>query len=166
MKKTPVVIDQSERLFVGLNIRTSLSENKVKKLWQSFGPKRKEINHQITLDSYSIEIYEPGSEMINFTPNTKFEKWATVQVSEFEAVPEGLETLVIPKGKYAVFIYKGLHSEYPKFAQYIFSEWLPSSDYELDDRPHFEVMGNKYFGPMNPDSEEEIWIPIKDSIHL
>ena len=36
--------------------------------------------------------------------------------------------------------------------------WIAKSDYNLDDRPHFEVLGEKY---INADSEEEIWIPIK-----
>ena len=44
--------------------------------------------------------------------------------------------------------------------QYIFSEWIPQSDYSVDDRPHFEVLGAKYKNN-DPDSEEEIWIPIK-----
>jgi len=30
----------------------------------------------------------------------------------------------------------------------------------LDDRPHFEVLGDKYKNA-DPDSEEEIWIPIR-----
>jgi AraC family transcriptional regulator len=32
--------------------------------------------------------------------------------------------------------------------------------YFLDDRPHFEILGDKYKNG-DPDSEEEIWIPIK-----
>lgn len=38
--------------------------------------------------------------------------------------------------------------------------WLPASDYNLDNRPHFEVLGEKYKNN-DPTSEEEIWIPIK-----
>ena len=36
----------------------------------------------------------------------------------------------------------------------------PNSDYKPDDRPHFELLGAKYKND-DPDSEEEIWIPIK-----
>jgi AraC family transcriptional regulator len=35
-----------------------------------------------------------------------------------------------------------------------------SKEYELDDRPHFEILGDKYKNN-DPNSEEEIWIPIK-----
>ena len=44
--------------------------------------------------------------------------------------------------------------------QYILGTWLPNSDYSLDDRAHFEILGNKYKNNES-DSEEEIWIPIK-----
>lgn len=44
--------------------------------------------------------------------------------------------------------------------QYIFGTWLPASGYYLDNRPHFEILGHKYKNN-DPDSEEEIWIPVK-----
>jgi AraC family transcriptional regulator len=65
----------------------------------------------------------------------------------------------IPGGLYAVFDYKGSSTDSSIF-QYIFETWLPNSDYELDNRPHFEVLGDKYKNN-DPASEEEIWIPIK-----
>jgi AraC family transcriptional regulator len=43
--------------------------------------------------------------------------------------------------------------------QYIYSTWLPASGYALDNRPHFELLGEKY-KQGSPHSEEEIWIPI------
>jgi AraC family transcriptional regulator len=48
----------------------------------------------------------------------------------------------------------------PKTFQYIFGTWLPNSEYVLDNRPHFEILGEKYKND-DPTSEEEIWIPIK-----
>jgi AraC family transcriptional regulator len=38
--------------------------------------------------------------------------------------------------------------------------WLPSSDYVLDNRPHFEILGEKY-KINDPESEEKIWIPVR-----
>jgi AraC family transcriptional regulator len=37
---------------------------------------------------------------------------------------------------------------------------VPASNYDLDDRPHFEILGDKYKNG-DPNSEEDIWIPIK-----
>jgi len=35
----------------------------------------------------------------------------------------------------------------------------------LDNRPHFEVLGEKYKNG-DPESEEEIWIPVKEKAKL
>jgi AraC family transcriptional regulator len=39
-------------------------------------------------------------------------------------------------------------------------DWLPDSGFELDNRPHFAVMGEKYKRDDDA-SEEEIWIPVR-----
>ena len=72
-----------------------------------------------------------------------------------------MEAFVIQGGSYAVFIHKGATDTFHKTAEFIFSVWLPNSKYELDNRKHFEIMKENYLGPNNPDSEEEVWVPIK-----
>jgi AraC family transcriptional regulator len=37
---------------------------------------------------------------------------------------------------------------------------MRDSAYDLDNRPHFEILGEKYKNE-SPDSEEELWIPVK-----
>ena len=83
-----------------------------------------------------------------------------IEAEDFSLIPNEMETLTIESGLYAVFIYKGLPQGFPVLANYIFSEWLPNSDYELDNRPHFEVLPENY-NPTDENSEEEVWIPIK-----
>ncbi|MEQ9302116.1 MAG: hypothetical protein RIF33_26285 [Cyclobacteriaceae bacterium] len=51
-------------------------------------------------------------------------------------------------------------STFPAAALHIYGTWLPQSDFRLADKPHFEVMGEKYLGADHPDSEEEAWIPL------
>ena len=80
-------------------------------------------------------------------------------MSSFDDLPEGFTTLLLAEGLYAVFHYKGLNTDTSIF-QYIYGVWLPSSSYVLDNRPHFEVLGEKYKNN-DVNSEEEIWIPIK-----
>jgi AraC family transcriptional regulator len=120
--------------------------------------KRKEIRNHIGNKLYSIQVYD-SAYFNNFNPVAGFEKWAAVEVADFETVPAEMETFILPGGLYAVFLYKGLSTDSAIF-QYIFGTWLPGSTYLLDERPHFEVLGEKYKND-DPDSEEEIWIPIK-----
>ncbi len=96
----------------------------------------------------------------NFNPDKEFEKWAAVEVEDFNGVPDEMETLKTPGGLYAVFLHKGPARKGVETYQYIFRTWLPNSTYLLDNRPHFAVMGIKYKKD-SPDSEEELWIPVK-----
>ena len=148
-----------EKKLMGQRMTMSLSNNKTRELWQNFMPRRKEIQNCIGTNLYSMQIY--GSLYFNnFDPNTEFEKWATIEVTDFDIVPAELETVTVPSGLYAVFTHKGDASTAAKTFEYIFTNWLPNSDYLLDNRPHFEILGEKYKNN-DPTSEEEIWIPIQ-----
>lgn len=157
----PKILMSGEKKLVGMQIYTSLAEDNTVAMWQQFMPRRKEISNNIGELLYSVQVFNGGLDIEEFTPKTVFEKWATIEVSDFETIPEGMNNFVLPSGLYAVFIYKGLSSAFFEMAQYIYVTWLPESVYELDARPHFEVLGEKYLGPNNPESEEEVWIPIK-----
>lgn len=71
-----------------------------------------------------------------------------------------MESLTIPEGLYAVFPYKVKPSEAIRAFKYMYGDWLPNSEYEMDSRPYFALMGDKYKGE-HPESEEEFWVPIK-----
>ncbi len=89
-----------------------------------------------------------------------FEKWAAIAVSDFDQVPDDMETLIIPSGPYAVFSYRGKPSEAQETFRFIYGMWLPHSGYAMDDRPYFALMGENYKGE-DPESEEEFWKPIR-----
>src|SRR5690606_5595612 len=154
----PRIDTVSEKKLVGLRLIMSIVNNKTGELWKGFLPRRKEFTNNLTTDLISMSIYKP-TYFAHFNPTNEFEKWAAVEVADFDNVPDDLETFVLPGGLYAVFDYKGLSTDNSIF-RYIFGTWLPNSDYSLDDRPHFEVLGQKYRNN-DPESEEEIWIPIK-----
>ena len=147
-----------EKKLVGIYLTMSFAGNKTRELWQSFMPQRKLIDNTDT-SLYSVEVYPHGF-FTNFNTHAPFTKWAAMAVSANGAVPAGMHTLIIPMGLYAVFIHKGPASEGARTYEYIFRTWLPSSAYQLDDRPHFARMGDKYKHE-DPTSEEEIWIPVR-----
>lgn len=153
----PQILKLPSKQLIGLCIQTTLAENSTKELWQSFKPRVKDIKSVVPNAFYSVQIFTHQGP---FTPQTKFEKWAAVAVRQLDNVPKGMEVLTIPEGEYAVFIHKGLPSDFPKTSQYIFGTWLPQSKYELDDRPQFEIMDDEY-RPDDPEAEEEVWIPVR-----
>lgn len=149
----------TEKKLVGLRMKMSFVDNKTGELWKNFMPKRKEIQNIVGIELYSMQIYPPLFFM-DFNHNAEFEKWACAEVTDIKEIPAEMETFILTKGLYAVFLYKGAASEAKNAFQYIFRTWLPNSGYILDDRPHFELLGEKYKNN-DPTSEEEIWIPIK-----
>ena len=162
MEQTPRIETLSEKQLIGQHIRMSMDNNRTGELWRSFMPRRKEILNPIGSELFSLEIFEPGY-FENFSQGKEFEKWAAVEVSHHGQLPEGMESLIIPEGLYAVFIHRGPASEGPKTYQYIYNTWLPQSTYQLADRPHFAIMGEKYKHD-DPDSEEEVWVPVKERV--
>lgn len=126
-------------------------------------PRRSEIKNNIGTDLYSMQVYKSPAHFENFNPDALFDKWAALEVTDSDIVPEGMEAYQLPGGLYAVFIHKSPASAGGKTFQYIYGTWIPASDYVLDDRPHFEILGEKYKNE-DPDSEEEVWIPIKPKI--
>lgn len=136
----------------------SLTNNRTPALWRQFMPLRHTITQLVNNNLYSVAVYD-SAYFSDFSPTHSFEKWAAMEVSTGAAVPNDMERFDLPGGRYAVFHYKGPAGDSSIF-QYIYGSWIPQSDYMLDDRPHFEVLGIRYDNH-SPDSEEEIWIPIK-----
>lgn len=150
----------SEKKIIGTYRKMSYSKNTTRALWQSFMPLKKQIKNTLGSDLYSMQIYNSITDFNDLDPQTEFTKWAAIGVENFEFIPDTLNTYTLKGGLYAVFLHKGLASEFQKTFDGIFKDWLPTSDYKLDNREHFELLGEKY-SPTNPNSEEEIWIPIK-----
>ena len=140
-----------------MKLTMSLTEDRTAELWQSFMPRRIEIQNNVGSDFYSMQVYD-NSYFQDFDPVKSFEKWAAIEVNGFDNIPNRMETYTLPKGLYAVFDYKGSSTD-PAIFQYIFTTWLPGSAYRLDSRPHFEILGENYKNG-DPYSEEEICIPV------
>ena len=153
----PRIETLTDKKLIGKRMRMSLSNNKTGELWRSFMPRRREIRNKLTSEMFSMQVYNGPVDFGNL--NQEFEKWAAVEVLDFDSIPDGMETFTLKGGLYAVFPYKGSSTDNTIF-QFIFGTWLPASNYLVDNRPHFEILGDKYKNA-DPDSEEDIWIPIK-----
>ena len=156
----PRIITTSHKKLVGRKLRMSISANRTVELWQFLMPRRKDIRNTSNSNLFSVQVFDQDLDFKDFIPETEFEKWAAIEVSEYWEVPEGMETLDIPGGLYAVFDYKGVATNFAPMFHYIFATWIPASEYEVDKRPHFDLLGEKYKGN-DPTSEEEIWVPLK-----
>jgi AraC family transcriptional regulator len=149
-----------EKKIICKRLRMSFSNYRPYELWHSFMPERKKIRNSVSDDLYSIAVYDSSFDFKTFSPEMEFDKRAGLEVKDLNTVPAGMELFTIPAGKYAVFTHFGTAADAPRTFKYIFGTWLPQSDYQVDLRPHFELLGEKYRRD-DPESEEEIWIPVK-----
>ncbi len=155
----PTITTLTEKKLVGKHLTMSHTNNLTGQLWGSFMPHRQAVQNAVGTDLYSLQVYPTGY-FERFAPQIEFVKWAAVEVADFENIPAGMERFELPGGIYAVFPHRGMDTA---IFQYIYAVWLPQSGYLLDERPHFELLGGRY-KQGSPESEEDIWVPIRPAI--
>lgn len=144
---------------IGMRNTISQAQNETAALWRSFMPRRKEVGQAIGTELYAVRVY-PAGYFSAYQPEMLFEIWAGVEAQPSGTPPAGMEHLAIPAGMYARFTYRGHPRAFAPDFIFMMNEWLPRHSYALDERPHVAVMGEKYRNN-EPDSEEEIWMPIR-----
>lgn len=159
----PKIVEVGEWLLAGLKMRMSFANDRTSELWRSFRTREAEIKSRVGSVSFSVKVYDPGYSFSSFDPASEFDKWAGAEIESSTVLTGGFEVLRIPSGVYAVFLHNGIAVEAPRTFGFIFGSWLPGSEFELDQRPHFEVLPKGY-NPFDPDSQEEVWIPIRRSL--
>ena len=145
---------------IGMHSEMSFAQDRTRELWQRFIPRQKEVVDRVDTNYISMQVFG-NSNGRAIDPGQPFTKWATVEVSEGADIPEDMEAYLLSGGLYAVFIHKGPAAAFRKTFGYIFGTWLPASEYERDNREQFEVLPEGY-SPVDPEAEEEIWIPVKE----
>jgi AraC family transcriptional regulator len=118
---------------------------------------RSRLEGKLSTDRFSVQVYDGD---VIFSPEIEFVKWATMEVNDSAEIPEGMSELIVPAGKYAVFLHKGPAMAFPKTLSVIMA-WMDKNGFTFDKRPQFEILSEDYPGPMSPDAEEEVWIPIR-----
>lgn len=157
---TPIIKHLDQKYLAGHALEMSLLNNRTFELWRGFMPERTRITGSLPTELFSVKVYPEKAKLED--PNQLFQKWACVAVSDFENCPTGFQQLILENGLYAVFNYKGLSTD-TRIFEYIFRDWFPDPGYVLAHRPHFEILGAKYRNN-DPESEEEIWIPVSRKI--
>lgn len=155
----PVIRINYLKKLCGIRVKMSFNENIAGRLWHSFIQRRGEIKNILTNELFSVAVYPEGFFSSIPDPDRHFDKWAAIETGDFDDVPAGMESLVIAEGEYVTTTFRGLSSDNEVF-MYLISEWIPQNGYRVDDRPHFEILGEKYKNN-DPHSEEEIWIPVR-----
>ena len=134
MIEPPNMIEFPATRLVGSRVRTSFVNDRTSELWRGFRVVRPTIAGRVGGESYSVKVYDASYSFSQFDPAAEFEKWAAVAVGD--------------------------DADAPRTFGYIFGQWLPASPYELDLRPHFEILPEGY-DPFDDNATERVLIPIR-----
>lgn len=155
------IVNTDKIIIVGLSATASfLNANQItSQLARQFMPRIGEVKHRKDTFRLSLQKYS-NFNISEFNPNQTFQKWIGVEVDNLQFIPDHMETLTIDIGRYLVVNFEGTIEAFVNFWQDIHYNWLPNSEFEIDNRPHFERLGQDY-NPNQAVNKEEIWIPIK-----
>lgn len=90
-----------------------------------------------------------------------------VEAGSLDEIPEGMESITLPKSEYAILtIVKRGPEDVAKAIKYIYEEWLPESDYVSTGAPGFIYYDDRFFSVFNKhgyggNPVADIYVPIK-----
>ncbi len=145
-------------LAVGLGESFKIGEfEEIAKLWQTFESRRHEIED---IDpKFSLGICLEQHPDIPIEDGDKFIYIAAYSVSSDEKIPDGMNAVTIPAGKYAVFTHRGPIDKMTQTVNYIWGTWIPRNSDKVRKGPDFEYYDDR-FNPQTLEGEVDIYIPV------
>ncbi|MBU1011884.1 MAG: AraC family transcriptional regulator [Bacteroidetes bacterium] len=120
-----------------------------------------EFMKQEKLFTFGLETIGIGHDDPSVTDSDKLRYDACMTIKK-DVQPKGnIGVKVIAGGKYAIFKYKGPYTNLEQVYNYIFKNWLPASNYELEDKPCFEKYLNNPEKHKPENYKTHIYVPLK-----
>lgn len=120
-------------------------------LWAEFTQRRGEIAQKNAEVVYGVITGGTDMKNLYYVAGTEAEPG--------DPVPEGMETVEIVEGNYAVFTHRGAIQDLPGTTRIVYQESLPASGLTGRDAPHLELYDSR-FHPASPSSELDILVPV------
>jgi len=153
----PTFIELSAKKMVGCCIYTTGNQTDFPSIWNVFMKRKKEIPSTVNQSpTYAVEFY--GEE---FFSEGKWFYMPCVEVESLDSIPMYMVGKTIPAARYAVFEHKGGVEGIHDLFQYIYKEWLPTSEFELAYPFDMEVYDERFLGIDNSESILSIYVPVK-----
>lgn len=159
MNKEPIFQTREAFTVVGVERYTGSGIPAIQEAWGEFSKRSHEIQNVVAPIALGVEDYSRDFEM-NEGGFPKYYYISCYEVSNAASIPEGMKVKDIAAGNYAVFTYEGSLAEIPKFFQFVYGEWLPSSGYTMD--PALSLDFERYPEPVTDmhNAKVEIWVPV------
>ncbi|ACL21996.1 transcriptional regulator, AraC family [Desulfitobacterium hafniense DCB-2] len=158
----PKIVELPEIKVAGLRGETTLRDNRLRELWDRANSLYIQIPNRIP-NGRAFGICEACAENTLYTMNDDilFTEVAGIEVSSFAGLTEPFVQKIIPGGRYAVFTHRGTLGMLPQTFDYIWGTWFLTTKEEMDWREDFELYDERFLGYDHPDSEVDLYIPIR-----
>lgn len=159
----PRFVELPDLKVAGLRGQTTLRDNVVPQLWAQFMAVRDQIPHPRE-GGLGLGICEASSEnisLLTMNDDVLFSEVAGIEVDSYEGLADSFVAKTVKGGRYAVFTHKGSLAMLRKTFDYIWGTWAFNTKTVLDDREDFEGYDERFLGYDHPDSEIDIYIPVK-----
>lgn len=146
----PELRDHPGMEVVGLSIRCRFDDvGGIPGLWQAFNAREAEIEGHVAGAAYGL-CYGGDDDGFRYMAGV---------AAKGAALPEGMERLQVPPGRYAVFAHKGHVSDLPKTVYTIWNKALGEAGLMARPAPDFELYDTR-FDVETGRGTVEIWIPV------
>lgn len=158
--KTPRIVFMNELNIVGLRGESTLKNNSLPTLWDRFKRLQDDIPNSMAGDRLfsicdtELSVYDEDGDIV-------FRHIVGTEVSSYGNIPEMFVMKTLKAGRYAVFTHTGYLNNLEKTYDYIWGTWYLATKEKLDARTDFEIYDLRFRGVDNPDTEVDIYIPIK-----
>lgn len=137
---------------IGMSIECSFDNNSaIPPLWQAFTARHEELEGMIEGAAYGVSC--------DADANGSFRYVAGVESGAEMAVPAGMDSVDIPKSRYAVFTHTGHISDLPKTVYTIWNKALSDAALEPSGTADFELYDQR-FDASTGRGTVEIWVPV------
>jgi AraC family transcriptional regulator len=127
-------------------------------VWGEFRRRESEIPHRI--EGIAVGLIEGIASARHHIHDDLMDYLACVPVSAISEVPEGLQSRLIPGGKYAVFQGTGFHEQTQFLVDYVYSTWLPQASHQRTEGVEFTWLDHSVH-PLDPQrSRVDYFMPI------
>lgn len=145
---------------IGMSIFGNFHENPmIPKLWDEFSPFMSQIPNRVDKSQcFGVELYTDS-----FMKSKQWHYMTAVEVSSVETIPIWGVAKTLPPNLYAVFTHKGTIKTITQTFDYIYSQWLSNSGYEIAAPYDFEFYDHRFKNGQE-DSELDIYLPVRQKV--
>lgn len=150
----PRIVEKDAFTVVGMIYFGDNQKGEIGQLWTEFNRRAGKIEHRVDGAGYGFCFMDESS-------NPNFWYICSLAVDQIGEIPMEMVAKTVPAQTYAVFTHKGPVATLGETYGQAYGTWLPGSEYEPAAHFDFEYYDERFTNTTDPNSELDIYIPIK-----